>query len=165
MLGDHRLTSKGADYYLSDLAQELPLPVRWEDGPAAWIGQAAEGLGLRGAIDPAHLRAVLAGRHPTTGQRLRSDRATVLGFDLTFSAPKSVSVVFALGGEEAARQVLAAHREGVRGALAYVEAHALSAQRGSHEQREVIPTTGLVAASFTHGVNRNLDPHLHTHVV
>ena len=89
----------------------------------------------------------------------------MLGFDLTFSAPKSVSVVFALGGEEAARHVVAAHHDGVRGALRYVESHALSASRGSGEQREIVPTTGLVAASFTHGVNRNLDPHLHTHVV
>ena len=166
MLGMHRLTARGAEYYLSDLAQELPLPQRGEDGlPAAWSGRAAQGLGLRGAIDPEHLRAVLDGRHPTSGHRLRSERATVLGFDLTFSAPKSVSVVFALGGEEAARHVVSAHREGVQGALAYMESHALSGRRGSGEEREIMPTTGLVAASFTHGVNRNLDPHLHTHVV
>jgi conjugative relaxase-like TrwC/TraI family protein len=165
VLGVHRLTAAGADYYLADLAQELPLPTRWNEGPARWWGQAAAGLGLQGAIDPTALQAVLDGRHPTSGHRLRSDRATVRGFDLTFSAPKSVSVVFALGGEEVARQVVSAHGEGVRGALAYVESHGLSAQRGSGEERHVVPTTGLVAASFTHGVNRNLDPHLHTHVV
>ena len=165
MLGIHRLTSAGADYYLADLAQELPLPGRLDDGPAHWIGHAAAGLGLRGTPDPTALDAVLDGRHPASGHRLRSDRATVRGFDLTFSAPKSVSVVFALAGEDVARHVVAAHRESVRGALAYVEAHGLSAQRGSGEERHVVPTTGLVAASFTHGVNRNLDPHLHTHVV
>ena len=119
--------TQGAAYYLSDLAQELPLPRHREDGgPAAWAGRAAQGLGLHGAIDPEHLRAVLDGRHPTSGHRLRSERATVLGFDLTFSAPKSVSVVFALGGEDAARQVVRAHREGVQGALDYIESHALS---------------------------------------
>ncbi len=165
MLGIHRLTSAGADYYLTDLARELPLPERLDDGQAHWIGQAAAGLGLRGAPDPRALEAVLDGRHPISGHRLRSDRATVRGFDLTFSAPKSVSVVFALGGEDVARQVVAAHRESVRGALTYVETHGLSAQRGSGEERSVVATTGLVAASFTHGVNRNLDPHLHTHVV
>ena len=107
---------RGAEYYLADLAQELPLPRLGEEGGlAAWSGRAAEGLGLRGAIDPEQLRAVLGGRHPTSGHRLRSERATVLGFDLTFSAPKSVSVVFALGGEEAARQVVAAHRAGRAG--------------------------------------------------
>jgi conjugative relaxase-like TrwC/TraI family protein len=89
----------------------------------------------------------------------------VSGYDLTFSAPKSASVLFALGGEDAARRVLAAHDDAVAGALRYVERHALSARRGAGEAREVVPTTGMVAAAFTHGVNRNLDPHLHTHVV
>jgi hypothetical protein len=41
----------------------------------------------------------------------------------------------------------------------------VTARRSSGEEREVVPTTGLVAGSFTHGVNRNLDPHLHSHVV
>jgi hypothetical protein len=67
MLGIHRLTSKGADYYLSDLAHELPLPRPGRRGQALWSGRAAEGLGLRGPIDPEHLRAVLDGRHPTSG--------------------------------------------------------------------------------------------------
>jgi conjugative relaxase-like TrwC/TraI family protein len=165
MLGLHRLTTNAVGYYLSDLAQELPLPPQWGDGRAEWTGRAAVGLGLRSGVDPRQLEAVLDGRHPLAGHRLRSDRATVGGFDLTFSAPKSVSVVFALGGEEVARQVVAAHREGVQGALDYVEAHALSAQRGTGEQREIVPTSGLVGASFVHGVNRNLDPHLHSHVV
>ena len=166
MLGVHRISEGGATYYLSDLAQELPVPSGWEEsGPAAWFGRAADGLGLEGAVEPDRLRSALDGRNPASGQRLRSDRATVVGFDLTFSAPKSASVVFGLGGEEVARHVVAAHVEGVRGALTYIEAHALSARRGSGEDREVVATTGLVAATFTHGVNRNLDPHLHTHAV
>jgi conjugative relaxase-like TrwC/TraI family protein len=165
MLGVHRLTSNRADYYLSDLAQELPLPLAPEQGRGVWIGQAAEGLHLRGAVDPTQFRAVLEGRHPDVGRRLRSDRATVLGFDLTFSAPKSASILFALGGEEVARQVMAAHTQAVGGAVAYMEAHGVSANRRLGEHREVVPTTGMVAASFTHGVNRNLDPHLHSHIV
>jgi conjugative relaxase-like TrwC/TraI family protein len=162
MLGIQRLTARGADYYLSDLARELPVPVV---ARSEWVGQAARGLGLQGAVDPQQLQAILQGHHPTSGLPLRSARATVLGFDLTFSAPKSVSVLFALGGEEVARQVVAAHGEGVAGALAYAERHSLSSRRGSGEWRHVEPTTGLVAAAFTHGVSRNLDPHLHTHVV
>ena len=165
MLGINRLGAQGAGYYLADLARELPWAGDLRGGTAEWVGLAAAGLGVRGAVDPSRLQAVLDGRHPEADRRLRSDRASVLGFDLTFSAPKSVSVVFALGGPEVARRVLAAHQEGVRGAVGYVEAHALSSRRGSREQRVVVPATGLVAASFTHGVNRNLDPHLHTHVV
>jgi conjugative relaxase-like TrwC/TraI family protein len=78
-----------------------------------------------------------------------------------------VSVVFALGGEDVARAIVAAHTEAVAGALRYVERHALGATRWRREdgEREVIGTTGFSGAQFTHGVNRNLDPHLHSHVV
>jgi conjugative relaxase-like TrwC/TraI family protein len=157
----HRLTTQRADYYLTDLATELPVPTSRQH----WEGQAAARLGLEGAVDPERFGAVLEGRHPHTGRPLRSDRATVQGYDLTFSAPKSVSVLFALGEPDVAEQVVAAHGEGVRGAVAYLERHGLTARRGSGEDRHAVGTTGAVAASFVHGVNRNQDPHLHTHVV
>ena len=86
-------------------------------------------------------------------------------FDLTFSAPKSASVLFALGGEAVARRVVAAHSEAVEGALSYLEQHAVTAARRDGVERIVIPTTGIVAGQFTHAVNRNGDPHLHSHVV
>jgi conjugative relaxase-like TrwC/TraI family protein len=162
VLGIHRVGARGADYFLSDLARELPPSA---DAVAVWTGMAAEGLGLQGPLEAQHLRAVLNGEHPTTGRRLPSTRPTVAGIDLTFTAPKSVSVLFALGGEDVARRVLQAHGEGVRGAVGYVERHALSARRLSGEERHVVPTTGAIAAAFIHGVSRNGDPHLHTHVV
>jgi conjugative relaxase-like TrwC/TraI family protein len=165
MLRVHRLTSNRADYYLSDLAQELPAHPTAQPRQGMWVGRAAEGLGLRGALDPDQFRAVLEGRHPQNGRPMRSDRATILGYDLTFSAPKSASVLYALGGEEVARHVVAAHAEAIGGAVAYMESHAITATRRAGERRDVIPTTGVVAASFTHGVNRNLDPHLHSHIV
>lgn len=165
MLGIHRLTSGGADYYLNDLAQELPLAADQWKGRAEWTGQAAFRLGLIGPVVPEQLRLVLDGREPGAGRRLRSERATNFGFDLTFSAPKSVSVLYGLGGEEVARQVVRSHREAVLGAVAYLETHGVTAQRRSGDERAVLGTTGMVATSFTHGVNRNLDPHLHTHVV
>jgi conjugative relaxase-like TrwC/TraI family protein len=165
VLGLHRIATSGADYYLADLARELPLPTTGWSGGGEWCGRAAAGLGLVGTLDPEGFRAVLEGRHPVSDRRLRSDRAVVGGYDLTFSAPKSVSVLFGLGGADRAHQVLAAHHDAVNGALTYMEGHGLSARRGSGERREVVATSGLVAGSFTHGVNRNLDPHLHSHVV
>jgi conjugative relaxase-like TrwC/TraI family protein len=89
----------------------------------------------------------------------------VSGFDLTFSAPKSVSVLFALGGEEVARRVVDVHREAVESAVRYLECHAVSATRRHGPTREVVATSGLIGGLFTHAVNRNLDPHLHSHVV
>ncbi len=165
MLGIHRLTSNRADYYLTDLAQELPVPLAPLPGQGVWIGQAAQGLGLGGTVDPLQFRNVLEGCHPDSGRQMRSNRATVLGYDLTFSAPKSASVLFALGGEDVAHHIMAAHADAVRGAVAYMEAHGISAARRAGGQREVVPTSGAVAGWFTHGVSRNLDPHLHSHVV
>jgi hypothetical protein len=62
---------------------------------------------------------------------------------------------------------VAAHTEAVAGALRYLEQHGLGATRwrGTDIERQVIRTSGFTGALFTHGVNRNLDPHLHSHVV
>ena len=102
---------------------------------------------------------------PRTALVLGSGRTSVAAFDLTFSAPKSASVLFALGGADTARAVVALHAEAVAGALSYLEQHAVTAVRRSGPDRVVLPTSGAVAAQFTHGVSRNGDPHVHSHVV
>jgi conjugative relaxase-like TrwC/TraI family protein len=160
MLGVHGVGRDKADYYLSDLARELPV-----SGPGRWAGTAAAGLGLAGTVDPDGFRRLLEGRHPVTGAGLGSGRTTVAAFDLTFSAPKSASVLFALGGADVARAVVAAHAEAVEGSLSYLEQHGITAIRSSGPDRAVLPTSGAVTAVFTHGVNRNADPHVHSHVV
>ncbi|HEX4434078.1 MAG TPA: MobF family relaxase [Acidimicrobiales bacterium] len=160
MLGIHGVGRDKAGYYLSDLARELPA-----GGPGRWVGTAAAGLGLAGPVQAEEFQRLLEGRQPRTGVVLGSGRASVAAFDLTFSAPKSVSVLFALAGPEAADAVVAAHRQAVAGALCYLEQHALSASRRAGAGRVVVPTSGAVAAEFTHGVTRNGDPHVHSHVV
>jgi conjugative relaxase-like TrwC/TraI family protein len=160
MLGIHGVGRDRADYYLSDLARELPV-----SEPGHWTGSAAARLGLDGPLGPVGFERLLEGRHPRTGRPIGSGRTTVAAFDLTFSAPKSASVLFALGGEDAARRVVAAHAEAVAGALSYLERHGVTAARRSGTERGVIPTTGVIAGRFTHAVNRNGDPHLHSHVV
>ncbi len=160
MLGIHRVGRSGAGYYLADLARELPVAE-----PGHWAGGAADGLGLLGRVEAEQFGALLEGRHPVTGQPLGSGRTTVAAFDLTFSAPKSASVLFALGGDDAARRIVAVHTEAVAGAMAYMERHSVSAVRRSGPEQSVVATSGALAAVFTHGVNRNLDPHLHSHVV
>jgi conjugative relaxase-like TrwC/TraI family protein len=175
MLGIRRIGAGRADYYLADLATELPVPLLGPGpgrGGGRWIGAAAGDLGLDDTVplDATQFRSLLAGLHPGTGRPLplpTGARRRVAGYDLTFSAPKSASVVFALGGEEVAQAVVAAHTEAVDGALRYLEQHGLGATRWHREggEREVIGTSGFSGALFTHGVNRNLDPHLHSHVV
>ncbi len=160
MLGIHRIGRERAGYYLSDLALELPVA-----GPGSWVGNAARRLGVAGPVDPDDFGRLLQGRHPRTGVQFGSGRATVAAFDLTFSAPKSASVLFALGGPEMAEALVAAHRQAVAGSLAYLEQHALTAVRRDGTDRSVLATSGAVAVAFTHGVSRNGDPHVHSHVV
>lgn len=86
------------------------------DGEAEgyWLGDAAEELGLEGKVDPKQLTTMLTGRNPVDGSPLVGSRGVpakgaVPGFDLTFSAPKSVSLLWALGGPETAAAVISAH--------------------------------------------------------
>ena len=160
MLGIRGVGREAAGYYLADPAHELP-----DTSPPRWVGQAAAPLGLHGAPGPETLSCLLGGRHPRHGGTLGSGRTRVAGYDLTFSAPKSASVLLALGGIDAARRVVAAHDDAVAGALRYLEEHAVTSSRRRGDERLVLATDGMVAAQFTHAVNRNGDPHLHSHVV
>ena len=160
MLGVHGVGRERADYYLGDLAHELPV-----SSPGRWTGGAAAGLGLAGQLQPSEFRRLLEGRHPRSGRPMGSGRVAVVALDLTFSAPKSVSVLFGLGGAETAREVVLVHTEAVAGALSYLERHGIAARRRSGPERTVVQTTGMIAGLFTHALNRNGDPHLHSHVV
>lgn len=91
-------------------------------------------------------------------------RSTVAGFDLTFSAPKSVSVLFAIDDETVALALLASHERAVGVALAYLEREACWTRRG-RDGVERVHGGGFVAASYRHRMSRAGDPQLHTHVV
>jgi conjugative relaxase-like TrwC/TraI family protein len=86
------------------------------------------------------------------------------GFDLTFSAPKSVSVIFGVGDEELRGRVRAAHDTATRAAVAYLEGSAAAVRRG-HGGPVVEEASGFVAAGFRHRTSRAGDPQLHTHVL
>jgi len=173
-----RLTDRTGAYYLADLATELgpvqarvapdrPGSPRSPDAgrPGRWLGAGAGGLGLTGPVAEGDLRAVLAGRVPATGRSLVARRGAVGGYDLTFTAPKSVSVLLALGPPDVAREVLAAHIGAVGEAMSYVAQRAVGVSRTEEGERLLQPVGGVVGAAFVHGVSRALDPHLHTHVV
>lgn len=175
-----RLGPSAGAYYLADLATELGVrlpsdrpgpfptpPAAREAGPdvGRWWGEAAARFGLRGAVDGADLDVVLGGRHPRTGREMTVRRGRIAGYDLTFAAPKSASVLFALGGPDVAVEVLDAHHRAVDSAMGYVARRACSARRSEGGTRHVVAVEGPIAATFAHGVSRLLDPHLHTHVV
>jgi len=137
--------------------------------PGVWVGRGLAELGLEpdAEVSEQQLEAVFArGLHPVSGEALgRAWRAdAVTGFDLTFSAPKSVSVLWALGGATAQTQVAQAHRAAVLAALAYLDAHAALSRRGT-DGVEQIRTGGYAAALFDHRTSRAGDPQLHTHAL
>ncbi|WP_228783040.1 MobF family relaxase [Nocardia abscessus] len=112
------------------------------------------------------------GRAPHEGPELtdwmarhsRPERRAVAGFDLTFSAAKSVSAVWALAPREIAEKIEAAHAAAIADALGYLEKHGCYTRLGTDGIRQV-DTEGMIATAFLHRDSRAGDPNLHTHVV
>jgi conjugative relaxase-like TrwC/TraI family protein len=129
------------------------------------LGSGPLALGLASTVDGEHLHRVLGGEDPSTGDPLRSTRGTrVPGFDLTFSAPKSVSVLLGICDDSVRAEIQRGHDRAVEDALGYLERVAASARRG-HAGAESVRGDGLVAAAFRHRTSRAGDPQLHTHVL
>jgi conjugative relaxase-like TrwC/TraI family protein len=137
-----------------------------KEAPGEWIGVSAARLGLAGEVDAETLRSILESRDPTDGARLTRAQGApkIPGFDATFCAPKSVSLLFALGDREVSNEVRNAHDAAVAAALRVFEAEAARARRGrGGTERHV--AEGFVSAAFRHRTSRAADPHLHTHVL
>jgi conjugative relaxase-like TrwC/TraI family protein len=138
------------------------------DEPAGqWRGQGCRALGLDGPVAGEQLRALLDGHDPHTGQRLgrRFGESSARGFDATFSAPKSVSVLWALTPDPWVRaEVLAAHDAAVDATLDWFERHGAVTRRGRDGVLQV-DTRGITAAVFRQHTSRTVDPQLHSHAV
>jgi conjugative transfer relaxase protein TraI len=129
-----------------------------------WVGQGAEALGLTGKVDVKDFVAVLEGKLPDGSDLTRmvgGENKHRPGYDLTFSAPKSVSIMAMLGGD---KRLIAAHNHAVEVAVREVEklASTRSMTEGVSETRL---TGNLVVALFNHDTSRDLDPQMHTHAV
>jgi conjugative relaxase-like TrwC/TraI family protein len=137
------------------------------EAPGEWITAGAGQLEMRGVVTSGDLAAVLSGTDPSSGASLGRwhDRVKVAGFDLTFCAPKSVSILHALGGPDVSSEVREGHQEAVSTAVSYVEHHALAVRRNSGGERRLYDAQAVAGAGFVHRVSRALDPHLHSHVV
>jgi conjugative relaxase-like TrwC/TraI family protein len=135
--------------------------------PGRWVGREAKALRLGEAPERGQLSTLLSGRSPKTGEVLAGGRGrtpTNAGFDLTFTAPKSVSVLLAIGDDHMRATIIAAQERAARAGLDYLERHECFARRGT-DGVNVVPAGGFVGAAYTHEMARSGDPHLHTHVV
>ena len=151
---------------------------------SAWTGRGTEALGLSGPVDPERFRAVLEGEVPRIGSGAgqggrRLGRKEIDGSithrpgrDVTLSAPKSVSLMALVGGDE---RIVEAHDRAVVATLGWIEKNAVETRmRDPGSGPGQAPATGamvrvggqkMVAACFRHDTSRNLDPQLHTHAV
>ena len=144
-----------------------------KDGPPhrearAWAGKGAEAPRLSSPVEPEAFRGFLEGEVPG-GRRLgRRDLNGNIhhrpGRDVTLSAPKSVSLMALVGGDE---RIVAAHDRAVGKTLAWVERNAVETRKQDKASGAMVRVGGqkMVAATFRHDTSRNLDPQLHTHAM
>ena len=143
------------NYYTADAAQEA----------SAWAGEGAETAGLNGEVKLDDFKAILEGKMPD-GSELATggkERTRAPGFDMTFSAPKSLSMLAYVGGDE---RLLEANMKATKATIAWAEKNlAETRMQGPDGKMETVKTGNLVVALFQHDTNRNLDPQAHIHAV
>ncbi len=134
-------------------------------GYSKWAGQSAQQLGLKGAVDDRQFSRLLEAKDEkikVSGQDEQSENRKRAGLDMTFSAPKSVSLQALVFGDQ---RLVEAHRQAVAEAIRYAEIHYAVYRSGPKSNREIRRGKGLLIAQFEHDSSRLKDPQLHTHNV
>ncbi|HHY50879.1 MAG TPA: conjugative relaxase, partial [Alphaproteobacteria bacterium] len=132
-----------------------------EQGQGEWFGKGTEALGLTGRIDPKTFEALLEGRLPD-GSRVGREGIHRAGIDLTFSMPKSWSLIALVGGD---RRIVEAYGEAVKATLAWAESNAAQARVDTGKGQRLVPTGNLVVGLFEHDTSRAQEPQSHFHAV
>ncbi|EKK8547413.1 conjugative transfer relaxase/helicase TraI [Salmonella enterica] len=129
-----------------------------------WLGEGAEKLGLKGEVASADMDAVRQGRLPDGSDLSRMADGVNKhrsGYDLTFSAPKSVSMMILIGGDT---RLLEAWNRSVESGMKEVE-KLISARITESGKTDTVLTGNMVAALYNHDTSRALDPQIHTHAL
>ncbi|MEO8968819.1 MAG: MobF family relaxase, partial [Solirubrobacteraceae bacterium] len=164
------LAVEAGDYYLRG-GERAEAPGRWALGPG---GAAELGVDPARAVDGDAFRSLMAVRHPVSGEALRrvgGSGEAVAAIDATFSAPKSVSAVWALCSPELRDQIEAAQERAVDRALAHAVEFVPMVRRRVNQTTVVRECAGeVLASSWRHTTARAVggsvpDPQLHSHVV
>lgn len=164
MLSVGVVSTGGVGYYLKTVGSGVD-DYYARSGPGRWIGAGSAGIGLAGVVDAAQIDALVWGANPLSGEPLGVRVGKVAAFDLTFSAPKSVSVLGELSEPDVRAQVAESHDRAVEATVAFLEqAGVLAGRRGAGGNLDVA-TVGAVAAGFVHRSSRGGDPQLHTHLL
>jgi len=165
------VAAEAGDYYLAGDGERVEAPGRWVLG-----AQGAETLGVDAErpVAAEQFQAVMAVQNPATGERLRAGGAggtSVAAIDATFSAPKSVSAVWALASPELRAGIEVAQERAVDAALAHATEYVPMVRRRVDKATVLRETPAeLLATSWRHTTARAVagrapDPQLHSHVV
>lgn len=167
MLSIGSMSGGQAGYYLGLAREDYYL--QGGEPPGQWHGIGAERLGLSGQVEADHLYNLFDGFSPDGSRPLvqfqnhDGKAGHRPGWDLTFSAPKSISVLWSQSSPENRQKIQRAHDEAVKAALDYLQESAALTRRG--RGGGTLEATGLVVARFEHSTSRALDPQLHTHAL
>jgi len=132
------------------------------DRSGSWVGKGAEKLGLEGRVSADQFDALLRGELPGGIQVGNAGQAHRPGTDLTFSLPKSWSLLALVGGDQ---RIIDAYREAVIETLHWAEKNAAQTRMGSKDGYGKVATDNLTIGLFQHDTNRNQEPNLHFHAV
>lgn len=142
------------EYYTDEKAGDVSM----------WGGGGAAAAGLTGAVDKEAFAKVLSGELPS-GEKVEVREGRRPGFDLTFSAPKSVSVMAYVAGDKRILGPGGAQTLAVQKTMAWVEKNIAAARVTQDGKTEPVKTGNLVYALFQHDTSRALDPQAHIHSI
>jgi len=154
--------SVGQHAYYDELAKE-DYYLEGGEPPGKWFGQGASALNLSGDVRSREFSDLFAGE--LRGKRLvqQSESTRCAGWDLTFSAPKSVSVAWSQSDVSTAQAIREAQQEAVETALEYIEEECGYTRRGKGGR--IVEQAKCIFSTFEHGTSRAEQPQLHTHAL
>ena len=145
------------DYYAKETNEHKEL--------SEWYGKGAERLRLEGKVEKEDFKQVLEGELPNgveLGRVEDGKRIHAPGMDLTFSAPKSVSILAEVYGD---KRINEAHDKAVKSVLTYIEENLAYVRKTENGKTYYEKADNILASLFQHNTSRNLDPQLHTHCI
>ncbi len=156
--------AQGAERYYARLAKE-DYYLNGGEPPGRWIGEAASPLGLTGTVNSKELSNVIAGfgSDGTALVKNAGAKNRQVGWDMTFSAPKSVSVIWGIADDDLRKKIEHLHNQAVDTAIDYLQKNCVWSRTGPGG-REWKRAEAVVAA-FNHGTSRDADLQLHTHAL
>lgn len=139
------------DYYTVEGSSEI----------SEWGGEGADEIGLAGEVSKDAFEGILNGILPS-GEGVAQVENRRAGYDLTFSMPKSASVMAYVAGD---KRILAANMAAVKQTMAWVEKNLAEGRKDVEGRKVPVQTGNLVYALFQHDTSRALDPQAHIHAV